>query len=93
MRAAVLVILLSSVSVLADDRKIEVVSSPPNVICAVPDGSLGAIGNLCMLRAQLEQMKGVTVRLNGIDQTEALKMITDAIFDIERRLEAIEAKK
>jgi hypothetical protein len=65
-----------------------------NALCSVPDRlAQEPIGHLCALRGQLERMKGVTINMGGINQSEAMKTIIDAIFDIERRLEAIEAKK
>lgn len=58
--------------------------------CAV---RMDPLSTLCELRWQLERPQGATVKLNGIDQTEALKQTLDAIFDLHHRLQVIEDKK
>lgn len=47
---------------------------------------------LIMLRNQLRQVRGVVIRMGGIDTIEALRTIADRLVEIEQRVELLEKK-
>lgn len=47
---------------------------------------------LSMLKAQLKQASGVTIRLGGIDPVLSLRILTDAVIDLERRVKELESQ-
>lgn len=51
------------------------------------------ISDVEALRAELAQVRGGVVRMNGIDTTDALKKLTEALLALDRRLSTIEGKK
>lgn len=46
-----------------------------------------------MLRNHLRQLKGVAIGIGGINFTEALRVIADAVIDQEIRLRRLERQK